>query len=250
MRSSLSRIWVLTTRNVKEILRDPLSLAFTLGLPLIMEILFYLIFHELTDQFQMKYLAPGIVVFSQAFLSLFVGLLISVDRNTSFLTRLYVSKAKSYEFIFAYAISVLPIVAIQSVLFFLVAIIFDSSIFSLGMLFSILISIFTSLFFIAAGIFFGSLCNEKSIGGVASICIVGQSVLSGMWFPIDGLNEGMIAFMNALPFRNATQLVQNLLIGVNNTFDDFLKPFLIVLAYTIVLFVIAIFTFRSKMKAK
>ena len=29
----------------------------------------------------MKYLAPGIVVFSQAFLSLFVGLLISVDRN-------------------------------------------------------------------------------------------------------------------------------------------------------------------------
>ena len=65
MRNSLSRILVLTKRNIKETLRDPLSLIFSIGLPLAMEILFYLIFHELTPQFEMKYLAPGIVVFSQ-----------------------------------------------------------------------------------------------------------------------------------------------------------------------------------------
>ena len=78
------------------------------GLPLVMEILFYFLFHKMTDQFAMKYLAPGIVVFAQAFLCLFTGSLIATDRGTSFLTRLYVSKAKSHEFIFGYALSVLP----------------------------------------------------------------------------------------------------------------------------------------------
>ena len=76
MLNSLSRIITLTKRNLKEIIRDPLSLIFTIGLPLLMEILFYLIFSKLTSQFEMRYLAPGIVVFSQSFLSLFVGLLI------------------------------------------------------------------------------------------------------------------------------------------------------------------------------
>lgn len=250
MRNSLSRIWILTKRNLKEILRDPLSLVFTLGLPLAMEVLFYLIFHDLTPQFQMLYLAPGIVVFAQAFLALFVGLLISLDRNTSFLTRLYVSKTKSYEFIFAYALSVLPIVLVQSILFFLVAIIFDSSIWGIGILYCILLSLVTSLFYIATGIFFGSVCNEKSIGGVSSIVIAGQSVLSGMWFPMEGLDKGMVTFMELLPFRNATLVLQNVITGVDNVFDDFFKPLLIVLAYTIVLFVVAIFTFKSKMKSK
>ena len=68
MRESIGRILTLTKRNIKEILRDPLSLVLTMALPLVMEILFYLIFHELTAQFEMKYLAPGIVVFAQAFL--------------------------------------------------------------------------------------------------------------------------------------------------------------------------------------
>ena len=152
MLKSLSRIYTLTTRNIKEILRDPLSLAFTLGLPLIMEVLFYYIFHNMTSQFSMKYLAPGIVVFSQTFLTLFTGLLIALDRSTSFLTRLYVSRAKSYEFIFSYIISVIPIGIFQSILFFLVGGIVDPSIFSFRIILCILLSSIISLLFIGFGI--------------------------------------------------------------------------------------------------
>ena len=61
MNNSFSRIITLSVRNIKETLRDPLSIMFTIMLPLAMEILFYLIFHSLTPQFEMKYLAPGIV---------------------------------------------------------------------------------------------------------------------------------------------------------------------------------------------
>ena len=250
MRNSLKRIKVLTVRNIKEIVRDPLSLILTIGMPLAMELLFYLIFHSLTSQFEMKYLAPGIVVFSQSFLALFVGLLITTDRSTSFLTRLFVSKAKSYEFILSYAFSVIPIVLLQSVLFFVIGGIFDATIFSAGMLLSVLLSLVTSLFFIGVGILFGSLCGGKSIGGITSIVIASQSVLSGMWFPTESLGAGIMKVMEVLPFRNATLIVQNALNGAGDVISDLIIPLLIVLAYSLAVFALAIIAFKSKMKEK
>ena len=250
MSSSLSRIITLTKRNIQEIVRDPLSLIFIIGLPLVMEVMFYLLFHTQTSQFEMKYLAPGIVVFSQTFLSLFIATLISLDKSTSFLTRLFVSKTKPHEFIISYLFSLIPLVLIQSILFFLIGIAFDTSLFRIEIIFSILLSLFTSLLFLGLGILFGSLCNERSVGGIASIIISAQSILSGMWFPVEGLNDGFIKVMNYLPFKNATVLIQNTLNGFNDLYNDFVYPLVIVLLYSVVVFVLSIFVFKNKMKVK
>ena len=249
MRNSIGRIVTLTKRNIKEIIRDPLTLIFMLAMPLFMEILFYAIFHTMTSQFEMKYLAPGIAVFAQAFLSLFAGLLISLDRTTSFLTRLFVSKARPYEFIFGYTCALLPIGLVQSVLFFVVGGILDSSFWSVTMLLGILLSLVTAFFFIGIGILLGCLCTDKSVGGVASVIIAGQSLLSGMWFPTEGLGKGMLTLMRILPFRNATMLLQNAVNGYGDLFADLISPLLIVLAYALVAFVSAVLVFRKKMRA-
>ena len=50
MQKSISRILILTKRNILEIIRDPLSLIFTIGLPLFMEILFIHIKIEILRQ--------------------------------------------------------------------------------------------------------------------------------------------------------------------------------------------------------
>lgn len=250
MNNSVSRIITLTKRNLKEIIRDPLSLSFIIGMPLLMEVFFYLIFHNLTTQFEMRYLAPGIVVFSQAFLTLFIGLLISLDRTTSFLTRLYVSKAKSYEFIISYALAMIPIILIQSCLFFLIGIIFEPTLLKIDILYAILLSLVTSLLFLGLGILFGSICNEKSVGGVCSIVISMHSILSGMWYPVEGLDKTMLDIMDILPFKNATMLVQNTLNGINDYWNDFFKPLVIILVYCVIIFVLAIILFKSKMKSK
>ena len=251
MKKSLARIRALAGRNGKELLRDPLSLVFLVLMPLGMELLFYFLFHKLTSQFEMRYLAPGIVVFSQSFLALFAGLLIATDRNSAFLTRLYVSSARSYEFIFGYALPLLPISLTQSILFFLVGGALDASLFSLSMVWAALLALVPALFFMGCGILLGSLCNEKSLGGVASIIIAGQSLLSGMWYPTEGLEGSfMMTLMDILPFRNATILIQNTLNGFETLATDFLKPLLVVLAYTLAIFLAAILTFGSKMRAK
>ena len=250
MRNAGKRIVALTKRNLLEIVRDPLSLMFLIAMPLGMLVLFYFLFHRLTPQFEMRYLAPGIIVFSQAFLSLFVGLLISMDRASAFLTRLYVTPARSYEFVLGYTLAMIPVGLLQSALFFVVAGIIDPSFFSVHMLLGMACSLLTALLFIGSGILLGSLCGEKSIGGVSSIVIAGQSVLSGMWFPLEGLSRGMIAMMNALPFRPSAQFIQNMVLGSENRFDDIVKPFLTVLAYTVIVFVVAIFAYRQKMKER
>lgn len=248
MIKSFNRILILSKRNLKEIIRDPISLIFIIGLPLIMEILFYSIFHNMTSQFEMKYLAPGIVVFSQTFLTLFIGQIISVDKNTSFLTRLYVSKAKPCEFIISYVFSLIPLVLIQNLLFFLIGVLFDSSLFKVEIIFCMLLSIITSLFYLFVGVLFGSLFNEKSVNGVSSIIISAHSVLSGMWFPIEGLSGVMVRIMNFLPFKNTTVLIQNTLNGYNNLYNDLVKPLIIVLIYLVLTFILAIFTFKKQMK--
>ena len=248
MEGSLKRIVTLSKRNAKEIVRDPLSLLFMTGLPLLLEILFYFIFHSMTSQFDMKYLAPGIAVFAQSFTTLFAGLLIAVDRGTSFLTRLYVSKARSYEFILSYMAALLPFTFVQAVLFFVVGGIIDPGFWSFSMIPAVFLCMVVALFFIGAGILIGSVCNEKSIGGVASILIAGQSLLSGMWFPVEGLQGTMLNIMDALPFRNATQLIQHAVNGYGDLFGDIIRPLLIVLGYTVAVFVVAVWLFKRQMK--
>lgn len=248
MEQAVKRIAALTKRNLKEILRDPISLVFLIGLPLVMLVLFYYIFHNLTSQFEMRYLAPGIIAFSQSFLTLFVGLLMSLDRSSAFLTRLYVTPAGSYEFIAGYVTAMLPVSLVQSILFFVAAGIIEPSFFSVNMIWGVLCSLITALLYIGFGILFGSLCGEKAIGGVASIVISGQSVLSGMWFPLEGLNKNVITVMNILPFRPAAQFIQNIVSGTDAVFDGIIKPLLIVLAYTTAITAAGILVYNAKMK--
>ncbi len=248
MRESLGRIRTLAVRNAKEILRDPLSLFFMIGLPLLMEVLFFELFHSMTAQFEVRRLAPGIAVFAQSFTTLFAGLLLALDRGTSFLTRLFVSRARPCEFIFGYTAALLPVAFIQSALCFAVGGLLDPGFWSLRMIPGVLLSVVTSLLFVGLGILIGSLCSEKAVGGVCSAVITGQSVLSGIWFPVEGLSGGFLTLMNALPFRNAGLLIQSAVNGCGDLWADVFRPLLIVAAYAAAAFVAAVAVFRMRMK--
>ena len=249
MKAKLNRIFTLSGRNIKEMLRDPIGLIFNFALPEVMLILFYFAFHSLTAQFEMKYLCPSIVVFAQAFLTLFVGLLVSVDRDGAYVTRLYIAGGKADEFILGYAFSVLPIAILQSVIILLTGVIIEPSFASVYILTGLLLSIFTSILFIGFGLLCGSLCNAKSIGGVCSIVIAGQSVLSGMWFPLSDLPSGFIFFLKCLPFKNASSLTVGATDGLRFE-GGFLVPFLIVLAYETAVCILAVLAFSKRIKNK
>ena len=106
-------------RNFKEMLRDPIIYIFCLGFPLVMLMLFQII-NGYTDgntpMFSLKALFPAVMMFSYTFVMLLLALLVSKDRQTSFLKRLYTSPMKPVEFVLGYAVTGVIIGVLQSVI--------------------------------------------------------------------------------------------------------------------------------------
>ena len=246
MKESIKRINALTNRNIKEIIRDPLSLIFFFAVPILMLLMFYYLFHQQTPQFEVIFFAPAMIVFGHTFITLFGGMLIATDRSSNFLIRLYTTPTKSYEFILGYIFALLPIGIIQSIVIVLVTLIIDISFITTSLIWLILLSVISILLFIMFGILIGSICNEKSVGGVASIIIMAQSIFSGMWFTLEGLDELFIKMLEILPFRNATMLMQNTLFSDG----ELLKPSLILISYTLFIMILSICVYQKKMKVK
>ena len=95
-------------RNAKEILRDPITLFFGIGFPLVLIMLLSAIQANIpVSLFEIQHLSPGITVFGLSFMTLFSATLISKDRSSSLLRRLYTSPLSSADFIISYKLLIL-----------------------------------------------------------------------------------------------------------------------------------------------
>ncbi|MBQ1235054.1 MAG: ABC transporter permease, partial [Oscillospiraceae bacterium] len=73
-------------RCAKEILRDPLNLAFGLGFPLVLLVLLTTIQKNVPVRlFAIDTLTPGITVFGLSFITLFSATLVAKDRESALL---------------------------------------------------------------------------------------------------------------------------------------------------------------------
>ena len=107
----------------REILRDPLNLFFGLGFPILLLLLFSAIGKSVPEApFSIEIMAPGVAVFSLSFVTLFSATLISRDRESAFLVRLYATPLKTRDFIFGYALWLFPISLLMGLICFLAAI--------------------------------------------------------------------------------------------------------------------------------
>ena len=112
----------LSGRNAKEILRDPLNIIFGLGFPAVLILLLSAIQANIpVSLFEIKSLTPGITVFGLSFMTLFAATLISRDRESALLQRLYSAPLSALDFIFAYILPDLPIAIAQSVICYALA---------------------------------------------------------------------------------------------------------------------------------
>lgn len=104
------RLLAFSGRTAKEILRDPLNLFFGLGFPLVLIGLLTAIQANIpVPMFELDNLTPGITVFGLSFMTLFAAVLISKDRESALLQRLYTTPLTASDFIFGYTLPILPI---------------------------------------------------------------------------------------------------------------------------------------------
>ena len=97
------RVLTFAKRCTKEILRDPINLAFGLGFPLMLLLLLSSLQKNIpAELFDIDTLTPGITVFGLSFMTLFSATLIAKDRESAFLQRLYATPLTSFDFILGY----------------------------------------------------------------------------------------------------------------------------------------------------
>ena len=233
---------IFAKRNLKELIRDPLSLIFSIGLPIFLLVIFQQ-FNIPSEVYKLENFAPGIIIFSYGFISLFTGLLISSDRISSFLTRLYASPMKPLDFIFGYTLAIIPISIIQSSLLFIVALCLGLEM-SINILLCIIFLIPISILFVSLGILIGSSFSEKTSPGASSIIVQLVAFTSGMWFDVSTVGNVLGFISRALPFSYAVDITRYILIG---EFDKIGKPLLIILIYIVAVYLLSIIVFKKKM---
>ena len=236
------RIITFAKRNLKEIIRDPLSIIFAIILPLFLLYIFEQ-FKIPNEVYNIENFTPGIIIFSLSFITMFTSSLVAKDRSTSLTTRLEVSPMKSIDYILGYSISVLPIVLIQNILFFMTAMLLGLN-FSINIIYTILVSIPISLLFISLGILIGTITNEKSSSGVSSIVVQLVAFTSGMYFSIDMVGNTFSTICKIIPFQSTLNITKSVL---NNSYNNILTSILVVVIYTVITIVLEIFLFKKKM---
>ena len=230
-------------RSFKELIRDPISLIFEIALPIFLLFIFQQ-FNIPSESFKLENFTPGIILFGFSFITLFTATLIAKDRTSSFLIRLGTSPMKASDYILGYIISLLPIIIIQDVLFFIAAIIMGLSV-SVSIIYTILVSVIVSILFISLGILIGSLVSERGTGGVGSIVVQLVCFTSGMYFPKEMVGKGFAKICELLPFESSLNIIKGFL---NNDLSIIsIQNIITFIVYLIIILVISIVVFKKKM---
>ena len=240
------RMLSFASRNTKEILRDPINLAFGFGFPLILILLLSAIQANIpVELFEIGHLTPGITVFGLSFMSLFSATIIAKDRSSSLLQRLYTTPLTAADFILGYTLPIIPLAIAQSIVCYIAAIILGLEI-TVNILYAILFILPVSILYIALGLLCGSLLNDKQAGGICGALLTNVSAwLSGIWFDIELMGGTFKKIAYLLPFVHAVDMERAIL---SSDFAGIFPHIWWVVGYSAVLLVMAITVFLRQMK--
>ncbi len=238
------RLLTFSKRNLREILRDPLTCAFALGFPLVLLLLLSAIQANVpVALFEIERLAPGMCIFGLCFITLFSATLIARDRESSFLRRLYTTPMTAVDFVCGYALPLIPISLGQCVICYAASLCLGLEL-SVGVVLSALSIILPSLFFIAFGLLCGSVMNVKQVGGICGALFTNVAAwLSGIWFDLDLVGGAFRDIAYALPFVHAVELERAIVSGSG----DIAVHIVVVAAYTAVTAAAAVLLFLRQM---
>ena len=244
------RTLVFASRNTKEITRDIFTLIFGILFPLVLLVLLSAINSGIPKEakmelFEITNLIPGISVFGLSFISLFTATLVSKDRCTSFILRLFTSPLKPSQYIIGYTLPLIPMSILQTIVCYIASFALGLEL-SANILLAIVVNIPISIFFIAVGLLCGTVFNDKAVGGVCGALLTNLSAwLSGTWFDLKLIGGAFEKIADLFPFVHAVNAGRYALYG---EYSKILPELFWVIGYTIIITIIAVVLFSHKMK--
>ena len=233
-------------RCTKEIVRDPLNIAFGLGFEVVLLLLLSIIQSNIpVSLFEIDKLAPGIAVFGLSFNTLFSATLISKDRGSAFLSRLFTTPMSAADYIIGYCLPIIPMALAQTLFCYAVAIPLGLNV-TVNIVFSLLMMIPVSVVFIAFGLLCGSIFTENQVGGICGALFTNVCAwLSGIWFDLNLVGGAFKKIAYMLPFVHAVDMQKAIIAG---DFGAIFPHIYWVLGYAILILIIAVLVFTKKMR--
>ncbi|MFS1516649.1 ABC transporter permease [Bacillus sp. SCS-151] len=239
------RYLAFASRNRKELLRDPSTLLVGIILPIIIMGLFSMMQKNMPfELYSIESLTPGVIVFSFSFITLFLGMLIGKDKSSSFLMRIFASPMSASEYIIGYALPHIPIAILQIIMSFILAFFLGLS-FNVHVFGTIILLIIIAMLYVGFGLLFGTYFSDKQVGAIFAIFVNFTTWLSGTWFELDMIGGVFKTIGYTLPFVHAVEATRHALAG---EYVELVIPLLWVVGYTTIIFLIAIWGFKQKMK--
>ena len=240
------RMLTFAKRCTKEILRDPINLAFGLGFPLVLLLLLSSLQANIpADLFEIDTLTPGITVFGLSFMTLFSATLIAKDRESAFLQRLYATPLTGFDFILGYMLPLLPLAVSQTIICYLFAIPLGLTV-SISIIYAIIGIIPMAVLNIALGLLCGSILGVKQVGGICGALLTNLSAwLSGVWFDLKLVGGFFEKIANMLPFVHAAEMEKALFSG---NFELAITHVIPIILYSVFITAIAVLSFLRQMK--
>ena len=240
------RMLTFAKRCTKEILRDPINLAFGLGFPLVLLLLLSSLQKNIpVELFDIDTLTPGITVFGLSFMTLFSATLIAKDRESAFLQRLYATPLTGFDFILGYMLPLLPLAVSQTIICYLFAIPLGLTV-SINIFYAIIGIIPMAVLNIALGLLCGSILGIKQVGGICGALLTNLSAwLSGVWFDLKLVGGFFEKIANVLPFVHAAEMEKALFSG---NFELAITHVMPIILYSVFITAIAVLSFLRQMK--
>ena len=242
------RLLAFAKRTFLEIIRDPLTVFFGVGFPVVLLLVLSAIQANIpVSLFEIDQLAPGMTVFGLSFMTLFSASLIAKDRESAFLQRLYLSPMTALEFILGYTLPLLLLAFLQSTICYVVGLCLGLTP-TWNILLALLFILLIALFFIGLGLLFGSLLTQKQTGGICGALLTNLTAfLSGIWFDLELVGGIFAKIDNCLPFLHAVRLEQLVYAG---GFGEMWHHLLWVAVYAIAIIFLAVYFFLKQMRSK
>lgn len=187
---------------------------------------------------------PGIAVYGIMILISTAAGIIAGDRERGFLTRMFTTPARPWDFIAGYSLPFIPVLIVSTLIYLGVGMGLGLTVVgNLG--YAFLIFFLIGLCSIGIGMIVGSLVKSESQTGISWIFIVPMAMISGAWFTVDRMPSAVKSIAGALPFVHAIDASRAIING--SSFSAIVLDLYWLVGWAVVLFAVGIVLFRRTM---
>ena len=191
----------LAKRNLKEVLRDPLSLGIAIALPLLLLVTLQALGGEETPYMSPTLLTPGIILFGFVMVMFSSAMILSKDRETALLARLLTAPLRSNEFVTGYSAPYLLVAVMQWIVLMVVGVVFGLTIAG-PMVAVVLVFVVMAIFYVALGMILGATLTVAQTSGAYAVVLL-LTIFGGAWFDLEQIGGVFLTVGDLLPFKHA-----------------------------------------------